>query len=274
MQKLLLTSLFTFLIFISAYADGINFFQGSWEQALAESSKTGKLLFIDAYAEWCGPCKFMSKEVFPRQDVGEFYNANFINYKIDVDTEAGGGIFAQYGGEAMPTYLFIDSQKKLVYKQVGSVQADEFIKIGKKVLSIPELMSKYEKNELTEKEKLKLWAFGDTKFKNDALDYLAKQSDLSIEANFDLMSTFLDNADHPVYKVFINDIDNLKSVYGKSVLMVYGKVFDNEIQKAKSAKEYTQINILLNDLDKFKEYLEGMTPDEVRKAVKEDLGIK
>ena len=38
-------------------AEGIQFFEGSWEEALKESQETGKPIFLDAYASWCGPCR-------------------------------------------------------------------------------------------------------------------------------------------------------------------------------------------------------------------------
>ena len=44
--------------------EGIKFFQGSWSDALKKSDKSDKLIFLDAYAAWCGPCKMMAKNTF------------------------------------------------------------------------------------------------------------------------------------------------------------------------------------------------------------------
>ena len=44
-------------------------------------------MFIDAYATWCGPCKYMDKNVFSNAEVAAYYNKNFVSYKLDVDKE-------------------------------------------------------------------------------------------------------------------------------------------------------------------------------------------
>ena len=43
----------------------MNFFEGSFEEALEEAKIQDKLIFVDAFTTWCGPCKRMKKNVFP-----------------------------------------------------------------------------------------------------------------------------------------------------------------------------------------------------------------
>ena len=40
-----------------AAQEGIDFFQGSWSEALEKAKAEDKLIFVDAYAEWCGPVR-------------------------------------------------------------------------------------------------------------------------------------------------------------------------------------------------------------------------
>ena len=68
---------------------GIRFFEGSWEEALAESKKTGKPIFMDCYTAWCVPCKMFAKEVFTLPEIGEYFNARFVNVKMNMETEQG-----------------------------------------------------------------------------------------------------------------------------------------------------------------------------------------
>lgn len=71
-------------------AEGIAFFHGTWQETLAKAKSENKLVFVDFYTQWCGPCLNMAQTVFVLPEVGAFYNANFVSAKID--TENGEGI--------------------------------------------------------------------------------------------------------------------------------------------------------------------------------------
>ena len=68
--------------------EGIQFQSLSLEDAKKQSLKSGKLIFIDAYASWCGPCKRMAATSFKNLEVGKVYNEQFINLKIDCEKDA------------------------------------------------------------------------------------------------------------------------------------------------------------------------------------------
>ena len=71
--------------------EGIKFFEGTWEEALTLAKKEHKIIFVDAYTTWCGPCKQMAKDVFTQKEVGDFYNKSFINVKLDMEKGEGIG---------------------------------------------------------------------------------------------------------------------------------------------------------------------------------------
>lgn len=118
----------------SVFAQGIEFEKGTWEEVLAKAKKENKPIFVDAYAAWCGPCKYMSYNIFPDEKVGEFYNANFINYKYDMEKGEGPKFASQYKITAYPTFLFIDKDGAVQYRTMGGKQADAFIQVGKDAL--------------------------------------------------------------------------------------------------------------------------------------------
>ena len=90
MKKLVLSIVILCGFSISLLAQGIQFREGSWKEILEIAKKENKLVFVDNYTSWCGPCKKMVSEVFPLKEVGDFYNANFICYKLDC--EKGDGV--------------------------------------------------------------------------------------------------------------------------------------------------------------------------------------
>ena len=65
--------------------DGIRFEQAEWTAVLSKAKAENKLVFIDVYTSWCGPCKIMVRDIFPQKEVGNKFNASFINFKIDAE---------------------------------------------------------------------------------------------------------------------------------------------------------------------------------------------
>ncbi len=110
---------------------GIRFQNGSFKEILAKAKSENKLLFIDAYTAWCGPCKMMDKKVFTNDTVGEFYNSHFICAKIDMEKGEGPMLLKLYEVNCYPTYLFIDGTGKLLHRVSGACPIQSFIEIGK-----------------------------------------------------------------------------------------------------------------------------------------------
>jgi thiol-disulfide isomerase/thioredoxin len=109
----------------------INFESTAWKVAAEKAAKNNQLLFVDAYATWCGPCKWMSANVFTDKSVGEYYNANFVNLKLDMETSDGKSFGMKYPVAAYPTLMFIDPKGNIVYKIEGSRPAADFLAEGK-----------------------------------------------------------------------------------------------------------------------------------------------
>jgi thioredoxin 1 len=114
--------------------EGLVFFKGTWQETLEKAEKEDKLIFLDAYASWCGPCKAMQQNVFPTQKLGEFYNANFINVKIDMEKGEGPALSAKYGVRAYPSLFFIDSDGQVVKSALGYQNVNKLLKLGEDAL--------------------------------------------------------------------------------------------------------------------------------------------
>ena len=120
----------------TAFGQGISFETGEWADVRAKAGGQGRLIFIDLYTTWCWPCKTMSSEVFPQQEVGEYFNANFVNYKTDAEKGEGVELAKQYSVTAYPTFVFTDAGGNLVYRFEGARDAGRLIKEGAKALEI------------------------------------------------------------------------------------------------------------------------------------------
>lgn len=127
---LLLTAILAWVgsVALAQNNQGIKFEKGTFSEILAKAKAQKKLVFMDVYASWCGPCKRMASEVFTQKKVGDYFNATFINAKFDAEVGEGRTIAARYGVNAYPTFLLLNGDGKLVGKMVGGSPADEFIR--------------------------------------------------------------------------------------------------------------------------------------------------
>jgi len=67
---------------------------------IADAAKEGKLLIVDFYAQWCGPCKVIAPKIVA---MAEEMKDTCTFAKVDVDEAQE--IAEEYGIQAMPTFL-------------------------------------------------------------------------------------------------------------------------------------------------------------------------
>ena len=128
------TFLFLALIVVSlsVFSQGIAFEENhNLNDALTKAKQENKLVFIDAYASWCGPCKMMAAKIFPQKEVGDYFNAHFVNLKLDMEKPENLEIAKKYKVQAYPTYLFLNTDGEVVHQALGGMPAEEFIKVAK-----------------------------------------------------------------------------------------------------------------------------------------------
>ncbi|MCU0467000.1 MAG: thioredoxin family protein [Arcicella sp.] len=133
-------ALFTVLILstsLSSYAeDGIKFFKGTWAEVQAEAQKQHKLIYVDVFTTWCGPCKMMEKNVFPNSAVGKLFNDHFINYQLDAEKGEGPELAKKYSVQGFPTSLFLNESGEVLHKILGALTVETFLAEANKALVI------------------------------------------------------------------------------------------------------------------------------------------
>ena len=141
------TKLITFILIVwtlgasaQSSSGGIEFFHGTWAEALAQAKEQGKPLFVDIWATWCGPCKRLAAEVFPQPEVGEFFNEHFICYKLMTDPKdtdekkLARELSDRYHVRSLPTLLWVDGDGSLLHFSTGYRPADELLAEGRQAL--------------------------------------------------------------------------------------------------------------------------------------------
>jgi thiol-disulfide isomerase/thioredoxin len=116
----------------NAKSQGIQFEKGSWAEIKSKAQDQGKYIFVDAFTDWCGPCKWLSKNVFPDPKVGVVFGEKFISYKLDMEKGEGPDFAKEFSVSAYPTLLFFNSSGEMVHKLVGALPADQLIEQANK----------------------------------------------------------------------------------------------------------------------------------------------
>ena len=114
---------------------GIKFEKKGWEYALAEAKTKNKLVFLDAFTSWCGPCKLLKNTTFTDKAAGDFFNKNFINVTVDMEKGIGISLAKKYNVDAYPTLIIADSEGNVVTYTKGYISPEQLIEFGKYALS-------------------------------------------------------------------------------------------------------------------------------------------
>ena len=96
-----------------------NFRDITYKEALAAAKAEKKLVFIDFYTSWCGPCKMMMKNIFPLKEVGNYLNSKFVCIKIDAEKGEGPELAKRYQVKAYPTFVAINPAEEILMTKVG-----------------------------------------------------------------------------------------------------------------------------------------------------------
>ena len=108
--------------------EGVDFMDNaSFQEVLNKAKSENKMVFVDCYTEWCGPCKMMSSEEFPQKQAGDYFNPKFVSVKIDMEKGEGPELCTRFDVHAFPTFLFMDSDGNLLHRMVGYSKIDKFI---------------------------------------------------------------------------------------------------------------------------------------------------
>ncbi len=223
---------FLFSISLSSYSQGIEFVHVKWQEAIEMAKEENKLLFVDSYTEWCGPCKRMAKQEFVKADVGAIYNENFINLKLDMESKNGRTFDSSYPVSAYPTMFFLDGEGKVVKKVKGGKKGDGLISMAKMVLKSYDTSGKFkEKYDTGDRSYDVVYSYVEAlnKASKPSLrisnNYLKSNPDITEEQKLKFYYVATVDADS---KIFDKMIENKKAI----VALIGVEDFDKKIKSA------------------------------------------
>jgi thioredoxin-related protein len=230
-MKYIITFLFAIAFMGTSWGqNSINFEEGNWQSILDKAKTEDKIIFLDAYASWCGPCKKMSKEVFTHAEVGQYYNDNFINAKIDMEKGEGVELARTYKVRAYPTLLFIDAGGSLVHQAIGYHNPKQFFELGSTALNpsnrLSSLSQRYVKGERDPEFLYKYTRASMNAMDDKATDiaeaYFATQKDWKTPRNMELIMDVAQTTDSDFFDFILDNRTAFDELYGKE--LVAGKI--------------------------------------------------
>lgn len=216
----------SWLAIVSVAGQGIEFYHGTWEEALMKAKAEDKIIFVDAFTTWCGPCKAMAAKTFPDPEVGKFFNEHFISMKIDMEKPMGLEFRKKFPVSAYPTLFFIDYDQEIVLKVVGAKRPADLITTGQSVTAKYDKSSKYES----------AYTAGDRSYQlvydyvaalnkagkpsvKIANDYLADQKDLTTPENLKFILEAASQVDCQCFDLFEKHKMAISKIISEEIIM-------------------------------------------------------
>lgn len=254
----LFSIVFVCFFFVSqSFAQGIEFFHGTWDEAMELAKKDGKVIFVDAYTTWCGPCKRMARNTFPDPKVGEFFNENFVNMKIDMEKPMGRTFQRKYPVQAFPTLYWIGPDGETVHRQKGAQDAVNFLKLGKHVISkvdfSRDLAKEYESGN-RDPQMIYDYVKALNKSKKSSVlvanEYIRSQDDLTTDFNLNFILEATTEADSRIFDLLIENKSKIVAL--NSMEAVEEKILGAAEATVKKAVEFEAESLLEEAKEKVK----------------------
>ncbi|PSJ75457.1 hypothetical protein C7N43_18870 [Sphingobacteriales bacterium UPWRP_1] len=233
-MRLLFLCAFSLMLFLAAsmpLQNGISFQQeGNFETLMERVLNEQSFAFVHTTWNGCAPCNTLEQSLYPNPDVGRLYNANFINFRLNVDRTEYFNIANILNLGKNAALLYFEPNGQLIKKTENVRSADDLISNAKEVILLQEktvanrqkLETLYRKanNELASPQELYECAYLLKTFNQPCSDvvnqYLQTQSDeeLKSDENIGFIYDFLDNVETKAVDHLLADIQHYKLKYG------------------------------------------------------------
>ncbi|WP_221391431.1 thioredoxin family protein [Dyadobacter sp. NIV53] len=275
--------LFLFVLFLSLFLNrhsnaqtgkatnpGIRFLPGDFQNAIEKAKVVHKPLFVEIYLNGCPHCEALAP-VLSEKAVGDFYNANFVSWKAEVNSKESAA-FQKAKGVTYPEFpilFFFDSNGDLIHlsnpadRPTRQKFIEEILLVGKIALDPLKRTGSYSARFAGgDRDLMFLINYGkhcktikDENKLNEINEALAKSlitpQDKTSQAGFYVLQRLINDYENPLSVYFFSHLNEFKSRYpakdvkeaGEAILYhsLYGSKADsfsvNEIIRMRKSME-------------------------------------
>ncbi|MCK5138002.1 MAG: thioredoxin family protein [Bacteroidales bacterium] len=227
------------------------------EEVQKKASDQQLMLFVDVYATWCGPCKIMDKEVYTNAAVADYMNANFVNVRLDGETDYGRKYAMEQKLEGYPSMFVFSSDGDPVSRLIGFTAAGELVPSLKGTVDNYKIVkvykTKYERGTL-ELEDFALYISVVREMGNEeeseklASEYMERIMDPKLSDNDISVVAFFMDLEDTWWPEFSSDQERLRKVLGDDYMMALEKIYNNSLVKAVDEDNVQLISKMANEL--------------------------
>ncbi|HAQ36983.1 MAG TPA: thioredoxin family protein [Saprospiraceae bacterium] len=131
LPKQVLLILVTLIISTGLLANGIEDSKVFKDMTLTTAKelavKEGKMIFVDFYASWCTPCKWMDQTTFNDQSVIDYIGEHYIAVRVDIDDFDGYVLRNVYNVKVLPTFLILDENGMTKHRKEETLNAQALL---------------------------------------------------------------------------------------------------------------------------------------------------
>jgi thiol:disulfide interchange protein len=112
------------IVYFSRQSNGIIPWQTNYAAASTEARTDHKLVLLDFYANWCGPCRTMAADTWSDKHVADAV-ADLVPVHVNVDDDPA--LSQHFGVQGIPNVVLVDGNGTVVAQHVGQMRPGEFL---------------------------------------------------------------------------------------------------------------------------------------------------
>jgi len=230
-----------------------------WAELLKAAEKQKKLIFLDIYATWCGPCKYIDQNVYPLESVGKVYNKYYLNVKIDGETEFGRKLARKFKLTAYPSMYYLSPEEVLITKIVGVKQGPELSAFGEKIYQYSDKILDYhqgfEKNDLTASELKDYYSILSEIGEEEQAMKLSRELVKNLDESEILDSSYIEfilkapvELDSRIFSMLKDKREQMIASWGaENMETLFSNIYSNELYRAVEEESTERMERILNE---------------------------